>query len=338
MSQLRLLISQSHNPWFNLAVEEAIFSQMPPTQSVLFLWRNADTVVIGRAQNPWKECNTQKMQEDGVTLARRSSGGGAVFQDLGNTCFTFMAGKPGYDKNMFTRIVIDAMASLGLQVKASGRNDLVISTEEGDKKISGSAYKETADRGFHHGTLLLGTDLTRLADYLNPDPKKLQAKGITSVRSRVANLKEIKPDIDHEQVCQAIVNAFFKYHAKQVEPEYISLDRMPDLPNFEEIYAKQSSWDWNFGKTLPFTHTLSERFTWGGVDLYVEVEKGIIINAQIFTDSLQPVVFEALALQLRGCRYEALAVERCCQTVFKEFPQLQMDLGEFLTWLLQQLR
>lgn len=73
MSTLRLLISDSYDPWFNLAVEECIFRQMPATQRVLFLWRNADTVVIGRAQNPWKECNTRRMEEDNVRLARRGA-------------------------------------------------------------------------------------------------------------------------------------------------------------------------------------------------------------------------------------------------------------------------
>jgi lipoate-protein ligase A len=92
---------------------------MPATQRVLFLWRNADTVVIGRAQNPWKECNTRRMEEDNVRLARRSSGGGAVFHDLGNTCFTFMAGKPEYDKTVSTNIVLTALA-LGVAAEASG--------------------------------------------------------------------------------------------------------------------------------------------------------------------------------------------------------------------------
>ncbi|WP_421714602.1 lipoyl protein ligase domain-containing protein, partial [Aeromonas media] len=76
---------------------------------------------------------------------------------------------------------------------ASGRNDLLVATADGDRKVSGSAYRETQDRGFHHGTLLLDADLGRLANYLNPDPKKLAAKGITSVRSRVANLCELLP-------------------------------------------------------------------------------------------------------------------------------------------------
>ncbi|CDW58048.1 BPL LplA LipB domain containing protein [Trichuris trichiura] len=233
MSTLRLLISDSYDPWFNLAVEECIFRQMPATQRVLFLWRNADTVVIGRAQNPWKECNTRRMEEDNVRLARRSSGGGAVFHDLGNTCFTFMAGKPEYDKTISTSIVLNALNALGVSAEASGRNDLVVKTAEGDRKVSGSAYRETKDRGFHHGTLLLNADLSRLANYLNPDKKKLAAKGITSVRSRVTNLTELLPGITHEQVCEAITEAFFAHYGERVEAEIISPDKTPDLPNFE---------------------------------------------------------------------------------------------------------
>lgn len=178
MSTLRLLLSDSYDPWFNLAVEECIFRQMPATQRVLFLWRNADTVVIGRAQNPWKECNTRRMEEDHVRLARRSSGGGAVFHDLGNTCFTFMAGKPEYDKTVSTAIVLAALNSLGVTADASGRNDLVVKTDSGDRKVSGSAYRETMDRGFHHGTLLLNADLSRLANYLNPDQKSCRLKAL----------------------------------------------------------------------------------------------------------------------------------------------------------------
>lgn len=338
MNKLRLLISNSDNPWFNLAVEEAIFNHMSPTQSVLFLWRNADTVVIGRAQNPWKECNTKRMEEDGVTLARRSSGGGAVFHDLGNTCFTFMAGKPGYDKQVSTQIVIDAMAALGLTVKASGRNDLVVSTADGERKISGSAYKETADRGFHHGTLMLDIDLTRLANYLNPDPKKLHAKGITSVRSRVANLKDIKANITHEEVCQAMIQSFFDHYGEEVIPEYISPEQMPDLPHFQEIYEKQSSWEWNFGKALPFTHVLSERFVWGGVDLHFDVENGVVTQAQLFTDSLQPAPLEELAVILRGCRYDVTEIEACCSKVFKNYPEQQVEMTEFVQWLTRELK
>ncbi|MDU1271459.1 MAG: lipoate--protein ligase LplA [Escherichia coli] len=314
MSTLRLLISDSYDPWFNLAVEECIFRQMPATQRVLFLWRNADTVVIGRAQNPWKECNTRRMEEDNVRLARRSSGGGAVFHDLGNTCFTFMAGKPEYDKTISTSIVLNALNALGVSAEASGRNDLVVKTVEGDRKVSGSAYRETKDRGFHHGTLLLNADLSRLANYLNPDKKKLAAKGITSVRSRVTN------------------------YGERVEAEIISPDKTPDLPNFAEIFARQSSWEWNFGQAPAFSHLLDERFSWGGVELHFDVEKGHITRAQVFTDSLNPAPLEALAGRLQGGLYRADMLQQECEALLVDFPDQEKELRELSTWIAGAVR
>ena len=304
MSTLRLLISDSYDPWFNLAVEECIFRQMPATQRVLFLWRNADTVVIGRAQNPWKECNTRRMEEDNVRLARRSSGGGAVFHDLGNTCFTFMAGKPEYDKTISTSIVLNALNALGV----------------------------------HHGTLLLNADLSRLANYLNPDKKKLAAKGITSVRSRVTNLTELLPGITHEQVCEAITKAFFAHYGERVEAEIISPDKTPDLPNFAETFARQSSWEWNFGQAPAFSHLLDERFSWGGVELHFDVEKGHITRAQVFTDSLNPAPLEALAGRLQGCLYRADMLQQECEALLVDFPDQEKELRKLSTWIAGAVR
>ncbi|WP_310607554.1 lipoate--protein ligase LplA [Buttiauxella brennerae] len=338
MTSLRLLISDSYDPWFNLAVEECIFRQMPATQRVLFLWRNADTVVIGRAQNPWKECNTRRMEEDNVRLARRSSGGGAVFHDLGNTCFTFMAGKPEYDKSVSTAIVVKALNSLGINAAASGRNDLEVDTPEGPRKVSGSAYKETLDRGFHHGTLLLNADLSRLANYLNPDEKKLQAKGITSVRGRVANLGEIQPGLTHEQICDAVRESFFDYYGERTEAEHISPDALPDLPGFAETFARQSSWEWNFGQAPAFSHLLDQRFTWGGVELHFDVEKGHITRTQIFTDSLNPAPLEALAARLQGCLYRSDMLQQQCETLLADFPEQEMELRELGAWIAQTVR
>ena len=340
MTTLRLLISDSYDPWFNLAVEECIFHQMPATQRVLFLWRNADTVVIGRAQNPWKECNTRRMEEDNVRLARRSSGGGggAVFHDLGNTCFTFMAGKPEYDKSISTAIVLNALNALGVTAEASGRNDLVVKTAEGDRKVSGSAYRETLDRGFHHGTLLLNADLSRLANYLNPDKKKLQAKGITSVRGRVANLVELLPGITHEQICDAVREAFFAHYGERVDAEVISPDKTPDLPNFAETFARQSSWEWNFGQAPAFSHLLDERFTWGGVELHFDVEKGHITRTQVFTDSLNPAPLEALAARLQGCLYRADRLQQACDALRGDFPEQEKELRELSAWIALAVR
>ncbi|TNV18922.1 lipoate--protein ligase LplA [Buttiauxella sp. B2] len=338
MSTLRLLISDSYDPWFNLAVEECIFRQMPATQRVLFLWRNADTVVIGRAQNPWKECNTRRMEEDNVRLARRSSGGGAVFHDLGNTCFTFMAGKPEYDKSVSTEIVVNALNSLGIDAKISGRNDLEVATAEGVRKVSGSAYKETMDRGFHHGTLLLNADLSRLANYLNPDEKKLQAKGITSVRGRVANLGDLLPGLTHEQICNAVCESFFAYYGERAEAEHISPDALPDLPGFAETFARQSSWEWNFGQAPAFSHLLERRFTWGGVELHFDVEKGHITRTQIFTDSLNPAPLEALATRLQGSVYRSDILQQQCETLIVDFPEQEMELRELSAWIAQTVR
>ncbi len=338
MSALRLLISESHDPWFNLAVEETIFRQMAPTQKVMFLWRNADTVVIGRAQNPWKECNTRKMEEDHVKLARRSTGGGAVFQDLGNTCFTFMAGKPDYDKDVSTKIIVDGLAKLGIYAEISGRNDLVLQLEDGVRKISGSAYRETKDRGFHHGTLLINTDLSRLANYLNPDPKKLKAKGITSVRSRVANLVDVNAEANHENVCESIIQSFCHYFGEEVEAEYISPEQLPNLPNFVETFAKQSDWEWNFGQAPSFSHVMDERFVWGGVEIHLDVVKGVVEAAQIFNDSLNPEPLEVLAQRLINVAYQPDVFSNILDCLIKEYPEEQEKIRELQAWLCSQLR
>ncbi|WP_318522405.1 lipoate--protein ligase [Photobacterium leiognathi] len=332
-STTRVFISQSTQPWFNLAVEDAIFRNMPADQQVLFLWRNADTVVIGRAQNPWKECNTGKMEQDGITLARRQSGGGAVFHDLGNTNFTFMAGKPQYDKNVSTNIVLSALKTLGINAKATGRNDLVVEVGEDERKFSGSAYRETMDRGFHHGTLLLNADLTRLANYLNPDKKKLEAKGITSVRSRVTNLSDINPDIHHDNVCEAIKEAFFSHYGERVEVEYISPENLPDMPGFSEKYQNQSSWEWNFGNTPQFMHSMDERFTWGGIELHLDVKKGQIIAIKTFTDSLDPAPIELLEAALLNIEYNASAIDNAIIALVEQYPEYTDALNDINQWL-----
>jgi len=145
-SKLKVYKSETTDPFFNLATEEWLFRQGDLSKHNLFLWRNAPTVVIGRNQNPWKECHVQQMEKDNVILARRTSGGGAVYQDLGNTNFTFLSGIHDYNKNQNSQIIINALSQFGVKAETSERNDILVN----GMKISGSAYKISGMKAFHH--------------------------------------------------------------------------------------------------------------------------------------------------------------------------------------------
>ncbi|QOI11088.1 lipoate--protein ligase [Blochmannia endosymbiont of Colobopsis nipponica] len=338
MTSLRLLVSNFHNPWFNLAIEECIFHNIENNQSILFLWRNYNTIIIGRAQNPWKECNTRRMVRDGIRLARRSSGGGAVFHDLGNTCFTFLSSKKDYNKNISTTIILDGLKYFDIHAKISGRNDLLVQTKAGERKISGSAYRETSYGKFHHGTLLLQTDLTKLAYYLNPDIKKLQTKGIKSVRSRVANLNELNSNINHKQLCYALQKEFCNFYKKQINPEIISLENvLKKIPGFSKQLTHQSCWDWNFGAAPMFTHYLDNYFTWGSVALHFDIKNGIINRSCIFTDSLYPEPLESLSKKLVGVLYNADEIKSCCKQWLLMWTQHDY-LTDVVDWLITNLQ
>jgi len=340
--KLRVLISNTFDPWFNIATEDWIFRDMLSdidleTTKVLFLWRNVDTVVIGRFQNPWSECNTAKMEDDSIALARRQSGGGAVFQDLGNTNFTFLSSKKGFDKIANNQIITSAINSFGLNSFPSGRNDLLVETSQGNKKFSGSAFKETIDRSFHHGTLLINTDMTKLNRYLNPDKKKLESKGITSVRSRVINLQDLNKEITHEILISKIIEEFFKYYQSTCEIEYLDHQFLLGLPKLNEHFQKMSNWNWRFGEAPQFTHQMSERFDWGGVEVQLNVHKAVVVNAQIFSDSLHPEMIEQLMASLKNISYTKDAFKIAIANVADDLPMIEDYLNEFSEWILKQI-
>ena len=336
--KIKIYVSDSIDPWFNLAIEDWLFLDMQDYDHVLYLWRNNNTVVIGRSQNPWVECHLEKMEEDGIKLARRQSGGGAVFHDMGNTNFTFISKKENYDKTNNIDIITRALASFGVNAYAQGRNDILVDIEGQPRKVSGSAYKEKSDRAFHHGTLLLNADLERLIDYLNPSKKKLAAKGIKSVRSRVANLSELNQKINHDSISAAIVSSFSAFYQVEVVPEKLCVGSLRARPALNRRYMLLQSWEWLYGQTLPFTHQLVHRFSWGGIDLRLDVKDATIDSVQFFSDSLYPEMIEDVEKHLRNCPYTLEGIESAFGSISMSSQHGGDMLIELQEYMLKQLR
>ncbi len=297
--QLYLYQSESHDPYRNLAIEKLLLSQAQD-RAILYLWQNENTVVIGRNQNPWKECKTALLHKEGGHLARRLSGGGAVYHDLGNLNFTILLPQEDYDLDRQLAVIQRAVESLGIPAERSGRNDLLVD----GRKFSGNAFYKNGKQAYHHGTLLICADTEKMSRYLSPSVQKLQAKGVDSVRSRVENLCHWKPELTVSAVGNSLKQAFSQVYG-------LPLESMPPL-NETEIAAlakEHASRDWNFGQKLPFTCSLEGRFPWGGAEIAMTVEHGVIMNAAVYTDAMETNWVSPLESALVGCPLdqEALA-------------------------------
>ena len=185
----------SQDPAFNLAFEEYVLTNRKEGEYLL-LWQNDNTIVIGRNQNAEAEINRAFVEEHGIHVVRRTTGGGAVYHDMGNLNYSFITDVGNAEEltmARFTRPIVEALKALGLQVEASGRNDILV---EG-RKISGTAQRVTRGRILHHGTLLFNADPSMVAGALNVDPEKFRSKSAKSVRSRIGNIQDfLKQDMD----------------------------------------------------------------------------------------------------------------------------------------------
>lgn len=298
----QIIIGSGLDPWKNLAMEERLFDSCRG-QAILYLWQNRNTVVIGRNQNAWAECRTALLEREGGRLARRSSGGGAVYHDTGNLNFTLILPRAAYDVPRQLGVVAAAVETFGIAVEMSGRNDLVL--REDGAKCSGSAFRFSEHTAMHHGTLLVDVDMDKLSRYLSPPPDKLLAKGVKSVRARVRNLCDCAASITIDSLCGALCTAFCR--------EYGEAERLSEagfageaLTALEEKYA---SWDWRYGKTPAFTAEYSTRFPWGGVSLLLNAQDGIITQAQCYSDAMDEAMIQAVAPALIGapCNGGAMA-------------------------------
>ena len=297
-----VIMGDSDNAWHNLAVEALLFEGLGAGDRVLYLWQNRNTVVIGRHQNAWKECRVKLLEDEGGRLARRSSGGGAVFHDMGNLNFSFVLPRAEYDVRRQLEVVRRAVARFGIQAWFTGRNDLVI--EGSGTKFSGNAFKLSRDTALHHGTIMVDVALDRLGRYLAPDDGKLRAKGIDSVRARVANLAEFNPDITIPALSRALRDAFAGEYGPVLP---LSVEAL-DAQRLEALEREFTSWDFRLGKALPFDVTLQHRFEWGGVTLELSLKGGAVESARVFSDAMDEAMVATLAPALTGTRYENKAL------------------------------
>ena len=222
IKQIRYLITNETDPYKNLALEEYLLDNVTEDECILYLWQNEKTVVVGRNQNPWKECLIKDLGQDQGRLVRRLSGGGAVYHDLGNLNFTFLVTKDNYNVAKQLDVIIKAVNNLGIPAIKSGRNDIIVE----EKKFSGNAFYSTGDKCYHHGTILVDVDMPSLSKYLNVSKAKLKSKGVDSVKSRVANLIEYRHDLTIDRLKTELIVGFGKaYGLEPIRMDSSSLDK-----------------------------------------------------------------------------------------------------------------
>ncbi|CAD8154418.1 unnamed protein product [Paramecium pentaurelia] len=280
------------------------------------------------------------MQKNSVWLQRRSSGGGAVYQDLGNHCFTFLNTFTTQDpKTINNDILINALLNLGIEAQASGRNDIVV----GEKKVSGSAYQLSLGTkinpnkiALHHGTMLIDVDQNALAQYLTPSKKKLESKGIDSVKSRVSNLKEIKNTITVQQYEEQLINEFIKKYNDVEFKEYNS-DQLLNIEEIRKESERLSSWEWLYQYTPQFTVNLEEKLKFGMFDFYLQVESSIIQDGRVFTDCLYPDYITQLNQVILNKKYDFDGIKQIFNEMRMLFPQLNELSTELEEWLLKAI-
>lgn len=302
IKQIKFIRTNETDPYRNLAIEEYLLHNVTGDECILYLWQNEKTVVIGRNQNPWKECKVNELSSDGGKLVRRLSGGGAVYHDLGNLNFTFLVTKKNYDVQKQLQVIIKAINSLGIPALASGRNDITVE----ERKFSGNAFFNVRDKCYHHGTILVDVDMSSLSKYLNVSRKKLQSKGVDSVRSRVTNLIDYRPDITIDILSEELIKAFGETYG--LVPKEMKASKLAK-EDLELRRQRFSSWDWNYGKKIEFTDSISRRFAWGDIELQMSVEGGIIQECVAYSDALDAELFSEIGKQLMGALFDGKAMK-----------------------------
>ncbi len=306
MKPLLILTTDLTNPWNNLALEEYLMGLCEsdlteagdrPYGAILFLWQNRHTVVIGRNQNAWAECKTGLLEDEDGFLARRGTGGGAVYHDLGNLNFSIILPRAKFDLGESFQVILDAVRALGLDAVRSGRNDILLD----GRKFSGNAFRYMKGVALHHGTLMVDTDVEPMMRYLTVSDSKLKSRAIKSVKSRVINLREAKDDLTIAELMDAVGNSFAEQYGKGraiVRKTVAEFPRDEKLADLEALYA---SWQWRYGRAIDFDAQVeTERFPWGQADIRFKVAQGIIADTTIYSDALDSDFIDCIAQSLIG--------------------------------------
>lgn len=327
------LESTKTDPYWNLALEQFVFEELGPRDDCFMLWQNDKTIVVGKYQNVLEEINSAYVEAHGITVARRLSGGGAVYHDLGNLNFTFVSNHQKedlFDFSVFCQPVADTLRRLGAPAEINGRNDMTI---EG-MKFSGSAQYMRYGRIMHHGTLLYDSDLNAVSQALSVRPDKIQSKGLKSVRSRVTNIRPFvrDPDLTVDGFRAGLRESMFQKFPLQ--PYTLAEEDLRKIEVLRE--SVYSQWEWNYGRS-PACSIRKERRVegCGSIQIYMDVDQGKIVQISFFGDYFSLRDSDGLEEHLRGVPLEEHALYEALSGWSIQDYFAHMDLDTFVSILLQ---
>ena len=293
---MRYLLNNSTDPYFNMALDEFCLENLVLDEPYFYLWRNRPSVIIGLNQNAYSEVNLGYLNANGITLARRVTGGGAVYHDLQNLNYTIVGWQAANDTAITgPAVIVEALRQLGVPAELTGRNDIFV---EG-RKVSGYARRVSKRQEIIHGTLMYDVDLDTLTHVLDTPESKLNAKGIGSVKSRVANLKDYLSgfnSLDEVQAALQDILASGDYKMELTENQLAEIRRMAD--------EKFSTWDFVYGRSRQADLFRSAKLPCGTVEAAIILDRGLITGISFSGDFLFDEPVEGLAAELVGCRFE----------------------------------
>lgn len=284
-----------------MAFDEYCLERLPTDEPVFYLWQNRPSVIIGLNQNAFKEVNVPFLNEQGILLARRVTGGGAVYHDLQNLNYTIAGRSEDLERDYegYLHYMLDALLSLGVDARMSGRNDILVD----GRKVSGYAKRVWRDRLMIHGTLMYDVDVDTLTRVLDTDGSKLHGKGVSSVKSRVANLKEYLPEIDSIEELKSKLHSILAGRDEEIILTGRQLSEVQMLRD-----GKFALWEWNWGHSPKASVLRKAKLSCGYVEASFDVKDGRIHSIVFGGDFLGKLPAGDLAGLLEGCRYERNAI------------------------------